>query len=169
LGGLLLSAGCGYSLAGRGSFLPEHIKTIGVPTFVNVSTQPGVAEMFTEKVIEEFASRGKYVVQPEAAGADAVLVGTVLSFQVAPETLRGGVNEVTANEATRYSLVVQAKVEFQDLLDGSMIWEDENFRMRESWEIGEESEEFFDQSGMAIERVAEEFAKTLVSRILEAF
>ena len=29
---------CGYSLAGRGSFLPAYIKTIGVPTFTNHTT-----------------------------------------------------------------------------------------------------------------------------------
>jgi len=27
--------GCGYSLAGRGSFLPASVQTIGVPTFIN--------------------------------------------------------------------------------------------------------------------------------------
>ena len=27
------AAGCGYSLAGRGSFLPAYITTIGIPTF----------------------------------------------------------------------------------------------------------------------------------------
>ena len=31
---VLAHAGCGYSLAGRGSFLPEYIKRIGVPLFV---------------------------------------------------------------------------------------------------------------------------------------
>lgn len=29
------SSSCGYSLAGRGSFLPAYIRTIGVPLFVN--------------------------------------------------------------------------------------------------------------------------------------
>ena len=29
---------CGYSLAGRGSFLPAYIRVIGVPTFVNRTT-----------------------------------------------------------------------------------------------------------------------------------
>jgi len=28
------AAGCGYALAGRGSFLPSYITTIGIPTFV---------------------------------------------------------------------------------------------------------------------------------------
>jgi hypothetical protein len=29
------AVGCGYSLAGRGSFLPAYIKRIGVPQFTN--------------------------------------------------------------------------------------------------------------------------------------
>ena len=166
---VVFSTACGYSLAGRGSFLPEHIKTIGVPSFINMSAQPGVAEIFTEKVIEEFASRGKYVIKPDAAGVDAVLNGAVMSFTIAPETLRGGVDESSANEAARYSMVVRARVEFKDLLDDSMIWEDANFAFRESWEIGDNPDEFFDQQGLAMERAAAEFAKALVSRILEAF
>ena len=28
-------SGCGYSLAGRGSFLPPELKSIGIPPFVN--------------------------------------------------------------------------------------------------------------------------------------
>ena len=166
---VVFSTGCGYSLAGRGSFLPDHIKTIGVPSFINMSAQPGVAEIFTEKVIEEFASRGKYVIKPEAAGVDAVLSGTVMSFTIAPETLSGGVDQSSANEASRYSMVVRARVEFKDLLDDSMIWEDGNLTFRESWEIGDNPDQFFDQQGLAVERAAEEFAKALVSRILEAF
>ena len=32
---VLAQSGCGYSLAGRGSFLPAYIKRIGVPQFTN--------------------------------------------------------------------------------------------------------------------------------------
>ena len=28
---LVSSSGCGYALAGRGSFLPDYIRTIGIP------------------------------------------------------------------------------------------------------------------------------------------
>ncbi|SVE39014.1 uncharacterized protein METZ01_LOCUS491868, partial [marine metagenome] len=31
----VMSSGCGYALAGRGSFLPDYIETIGVPMFGN--------------------------------------------------------------------------------------------------------------------------------------
>jgi len=165
----LAPPGCGYSLAGRGSFLPEHIQTIGIPIFVNTSTQPGVAEVFTEKVVEEFASRGQYVIRPDTEGVDAVLSGTVTAFTVAPETLRGGEEESSSNQAARYSMVVRARIEFRDVIEDKMIWEDANFAFRESWDVGEDSDQFFDQQNLAIERAAEEFAKTLVSRILEAF
>jgi hypothetical protein len=29
------AASCGYALAGRGSFLPEYIRTLGIPMFGN--------------------------------------------------------------------------------------------------------------------------------------
>ena len=42
--------GCGYSLAGRGSFLPVYIKTIGVPTFANRTVVFNLETMLTQKV-----------------------------------------------------------------------------------------------------------------------
>ena len=34
----LVNSGCGYSLAGQGSFLPDYIQTIGIPLFENTTT-----------------------------------------------------------------------------------------------------------------------------------
>jgi hypothetical protein len=164
----LLFHGCGYSLAGRGDFLPDHVKIIGIPTFLNLTDRPEIGEIFTEKVVEEFASRGKYVVVPEEAGADAVLEGKVTAFQLVPAVLQGG-GEVTSEQAARYTIVVRAEVTFNDLVENTEIWSDSSFSFRDDYDIGEESEDFFDMEGMALERIAEEFAKTLVSRILEAF
>ena len=33
--GAVGASACGYSLAGRGSFLPDYIRTIGIPLFQN--------------------------------------------------------------------------------------------------------------------------------------
>ena len=35
--GGISAASCGYALAGRGSFLPEYIKTLGIPMFGNAT------------------------------------------------------------------------------------------------------------------------------------
>src|SRR3954471_18272209 len=83
--GMALPA-CGYSLAGRGSFLPASIKVIGVPMFVNNTSVFEVEKRITQKVQAEFIGRGKYKVQPDANAVDAVLNGEISSITVAPAT-----------------------------------------------------------------------------------
>jgi hypothetical protein len=78
------SASCGYSRAGRGSFLPAYIQTIGIPQFVNTTPVYEIEQVFTERVRTEFINRGKYKVQPEATGVDAVLAGEILTIQITP-------------------------------------------------------------------------------------
>ena len=48
LGGSLLGSGCGYSLAGRGTFLPDYIETIGIPLFVNNTTFFEIEQLVTD-------------------------------------------------------------------------------------------------------------------------
>lgn len=165
----VMSSGCGYSLAGRGNFLPDYIAVIAVPTFENQTDRVAIEELFTRKVVEEFTSRGKYRIQPEPAGADAVLNGTVLSFNAAPSALAGGQVAQNAGQASTYTIVVRTRVEFEDLVQDEVLWSNPGFQFRDDYEVGENPEEFFDQEGLALERLAEEFAKSLVSSILEAF
>lgn len=163
-------AGCGYSLAGRGNFLPEYIATIAIPTFANRSNRVAVEEVFTRKVVEEFTARGRYKIQVEQAGADAVLEGTVVSFVSAPTVLEGGtIDDPESSQASTYTVIVRAQVEFKDLVKNDVIWSNNNFQFRDDYEVGENPEEFFDQESLTLQRLAEEFAKSLVSSILEAF
>jgi hypothetical protein len=119
--------------------------------------------------VEEFNSRGKYIIRPDLVGADAVLNGKLTALILQPAVLQGGEDQQTANQASRYTIIIRAEVVFTDLIDQQVIWSDTTFSFREEYEIGEDPEQFFDQSGMAFTRMAEEFSKTLVSRILEAF
>src|SRR5438552_16787415 len=80
----LSSLSCGYALAGRGSFLPEYIMTIGVPAFANKTTVFNLETLLTQKVRSEFIGRGKYRVLPDATGVDAVLVGEINSAILSP-------------------------------------------------------------------------------------
>ena len=75
LAGAAASATCGYSLAGRGSFLPAYIRVISIPLFVNRTPYLTAELLFTEKVRIEFQSRGRYSVQPTEPGADAIIRG----------------------------------------------------------------------------------------------
>lgn len=165
----VVTTGCGYSLAGRGNFLPDYIAVVAIPTFENQSDRVEVEELFTLKVVEEFNARGRYKIQPEEAGADAILTGVVLSFTSAPSVLEGSAQDVEGSQASTYTVVVRAQVEFKDLVADNVIWSSNSFQFRDDYEIGEDPEEFFDQEGLTLQRLGEEFAKSLVSSILEAF
>src|SRR6266513_1663231 len=84
--GVLCAAaeGCGYALAGRGSFLPDYIRTIGVPTFLNRTTVFNLETLLTQKVRAEFIGRGKYQTLPESTGVDALLNGEVTAVSIVP-------------------------------------------------------------------------------------
>src|SRR5215813_7154347 len=84
LGVLCLDSGCGYSLAGRGSFLPAYIKTIGLPLFANLTPVPDVERRITDKVRTELIGRGRYTIKSEQTGVDALLTGQIVAIGLAP-------------------------------------------------------------------------------------
>ncbi len=101
---LVAHTGCGYSLAGRGSFLPAYIQRIGVPQFVNHTAVFDLDRQVTERVRTEFIGRGKYTIVPDATGVDALLTGTISSVTLTPVAFN------TDQQATRYALTLTATV-----------------------------------------------------------
>lgn len=167
LAGLTASA-CGYALAGRGSFLPAHIQTIAVPLFVNNTDVYDVERRVTERVTSELIGRGKFTVRSgtETPDTDAVLAGEIQSITLAPSAF----NE--QRQAIRYTLVLTAKVEFRDTKANKVLWSNPAMQFREEYEISgtvQDANAFFGQDVNALDRLASEFARTLVSAILEAF
>lgn len=164
----LAFADCGYSLAGRGSFLPSYIKSIGVPTFANRTSVFNVETMLTEKVRREFIGRGKYTVLPQAGGVDATLIGEVSSISIAPASFAP--NQL----ASRYVITMAARIELHDNHSNTPLWQNQNLVFRQDYEATSgtgplDPTAFFGQQANALDRVSTEFARTIVSAILEAF
>lgn len=164
----VVSSSCGYALAGRGSFLPSYIQTIGIPQFVNTTPVYELDHVFTERVRTEFINRGKYKVQPEIAGVDAVLTGEILNIQIAPASF------TDQQQASRYILTVTAKIEFKDMRANTVLWENPQWVFRDEYEAAAgvdalDPNAFLSQGSDALDRLGNEFAKSVVSAILEAF
>lgn len=161
--------GCGYSLAGRGSFLPAHIQTVGVPELVNRTTFFDVERMLTDKIRAEFIGRGKYRIRPDATGVDAVLSGEVLGISVQP------VGFTDQQLASRYLFTLTMKVAFTDAQTAEVLWSNEALTFREEYElttrgtVAIEGAAFLDQERGAFDRIATDIARTVVTAILEAF
>lgn len=164
---ILAQSGCGYSLAGRGSFLPAYIKRIGVPQFTNNTSVFDLDRQVTEKVRSEFIGRGKYTIVPDSTGVDGLLSGVISSVTLTP------VNFNQSNQATRYALTLSASVEFKDMHTNKVLWSNPSMQYREEFALDPTSaidtNAFLGQDVNARERMANEFARALVSAILEAF
>jgi hypothetical protein len=166
LAALCAAGACGYSLAGRGAFLPPHIRVIGVPLFTNNTPVFDVERRITERVRSELAGRGRYRIETSSDGADAVLTGEISSITIAPAAFND------QRQATRYALVLTARIEFRDVKNNKVIWNNPAMQFREEYEISgtvTDPNAFFGQDMNALDRLAAEFARTLVSAILEAF
>ncbi len=159
---------CGYTLAGRGSFLPASIKTIGIPVFANNTSVFNVEQVLTQRVRTEFMGRGKYTVLPEGGNADAVLSGQIIGLSIAPS----GFN--AQQQATRYAATLTIKIEFRDVKADTVLWSNSAMVFREEYEVttvapGADPTLFFGQNANALDRLATDFARSVVSAILEAF
>jgi hypothetical protein len=165
---LLPASGCGYALAGRGSFLPDYIRTIGIPVFGNETPYETVEQIMTEHVRSEFIGRGKYKVLPQETEVDAVLTGEITGITIAPASF------TQEQQAARYVITVTARLEFKDLKTNNVLWNNPSLVYREEYQAAQgtgalDPNAFFGQEANALERVAAEFARSVVSGILEAF
>jgi len=164
-----LSSGCGYALAGRGSFLPDYIRVVGIPAFENRSSFFGVEQVLTEKVRTEFIGRGKYRVVPEGPGSDAVLSGEILAVSVQPV----GFNEQQL--ASRYQFTMTMKMAFTDSRTNDVLWSNDALTFREEYELSTrgtaalDGGTFLDQERSSVDRIAGDVARSVVTSILEAF
>lgn len=168
LGALVVVPGCGYSLSGRGSFLPAYIRTIGVPQFANNTAVFDIERRVTEGVRAELRGRGKYKIVPETSGVDAVLTGEISSISLAPAAF------TPQQQASRYALTLIAKIEFKDVKANKVIWSNPAMAFREEYDVttagdAPDPNAFLGQDVNAQERLATTFARSIVSAILEAF
>ena len=162
------SAGCGYALAGRGSFLPPDIKVVGIPQLANRTPFTGIETIVTQKIRDEFIGRSrKYEVKSESAGAHALLNGEIVSVTQVP----AGTTDVQL--ASRYRFTVTMKLSFTDTRDNKVLWSNDSFVLSEEYQLTFqgpiEGGSFVNQQRSAVDRLAADVARTVVTAITEAF
>ena len=153
---------CGYYLRGTGSSLPGHIKKIEVPMFKNMTTRFDLDVTLTQGVVDELLSRGKVEVTSDSGTADALLIGEINAFNVIPIAF------TDQSTADRYTITVVAKVILRDLTNQKIIFSNPSFVYQEEYEVPQGTS-FETWESQAISKVAEKFASSLVSTLLEGF
>ena len=166
-------AGCGYALVGRGITTDASIKRIGVPLFKDTTGRPGLDQTITRKVIEELLRRGRFDVVPQTTGVDAVVEGELIGYQATPVGFEGTEGQARAagsqTQASRYAVTVTARIKYAKPGAPEPIWANDSFTFRDEYDVGSDPSSFFDREGQAVDRLAQSFARSLVSAMLEAF
>ena len=163
------TVGCGYALSGRGSFLPDYIKTVGIPMLENNTPVFEVEQLLTQQVRQEFIGRGRYQVVSDNVGVDAVLAGAIQDIGITPASFTAD------QQASRYVFTLTASIIFKDMTTDEVLWENDRLVFSDEYEVAtgggtvESVSSFFGQRSNAVDRVAVDFAQAVVSAILEAF
>ena len=163
-----VASGCGYSLAGRGSFLPASIRTVGIPQIENKTTFYRTEQVLTDKIRAEFIGRGKYKIVPDANGADALLTAELTNIFLQPVALTQG------QLASRYLFTLTLRAQFTDLRTNEVLWSNEQLVFREEYDLqtaggAVEGATFLDTQANAFDRISTDIARTVVTAIVEAF
>ena len=107
--------------------------------------------------------------QTDPGGADATLTGVINDITITPASF------TSDQQASRYIFTLTAAIEFTDLTTNEIVWDDQQLIFSDEYEVASGAGDvqnvsaFFGQQNNAVERIATDFAATVVSSILEAF
>jgi len=161
---LLFFPACGYHVAGTASRIPPDVKTIAVPAFKNLSTAFRIEQQLTSAVSREFLERTHFRILPNPADADAVLKGTIKDVRARAITF-----DVNTGRATSLQVRVTADVKLEDLHSHKILFSNSNYVFREEYQVSESPSALFQEDQPALDRLARDLARTLVTDILENF
>jgi len=139
---------------------PKKIKTVAGPgfQFEAKGLRYRVESRFTEAVSREIIKRGNGLkVQGSRTGADAVLEGTIRDFNFT------GVLLDSEGRARVYEVTIVTAVTIRDLKENKILYDNQNFIFRDSFEFTSDPRSFFNEEDPAVERMARAFAEAAVS------
>jgi outer membrane lipopolysaccharide assembly protein LptE/RlpB len=162
---LLILAGCGYHTAGSSTHLPPDIGTIDVPIFQTNVVNYHTEVAFTDAVVRQLTSRTKDRVteSDHPRVADATLRGTILTETVTPLTYNS-----QTGQSSSYLITITASAVLSDA-SGKVLYSNDHFRFHSQYQETADLSSFIQEDSPAVQRMARDFAQSLVSDLMESF
>jgi hypothetical protein len=158
---LLLASSCGYSLVGRGSSLPQDIRTARIPVFVNNTDEPDLANIVTEVVRLQFIKDGRLKIVDTRA-ADSTIKGSITHYSQTPISYDAD-NNVTAYKVRLVFNILHTNENTGKKLVSSSVEANQQYDVDSSIIASETIKRD------AITEAAEKASENLISLIIEAF
>lgn len=160
----ILTAGCGYRVAGRADLLPKNIRTIAVMPFQNATARYRLSDRLAAAITREFLSRTRYDVVADPNQADAELTGSVASVNA-----YSVVFDPSTGRATTVQMHVYLNLQLRDRKTGAVLFARDRMEVRERYEISLDQAAYLEESDAAMDRLSRDVARSVVSAVLENF
>lgn len=155
--------GCGYSLAGKANSLPPEVKTVFLLPLENRTARSQVEQFLGRAIADELVRRQRLTLVSDRTKADSLLSGAIVGFNVVPVTFDD------QGRALRYEITILAELALKRRVPEGVLWSNDRYVFRDNYEIEVSERDYFDRETLVIRRVAEKFAETAVTDLLEGF
>jgi outer membrane lipopolysaccharide assembly protein LptE/RlpB len=78
---IIIFTGCGYQIVGKETHLPPGVTSVAIPTFANLTFEPGIEVPFTQGFLREFIQDRRVKVL-DRGDADSTLEGIIKYFSM---------------------------------------------------------------------------------------
>ena len=154
---LLPAAGCvRYQL---GSMLPEDVRTVYMPTCVNLTDEPLIEQDVTRAILAQIQMDGSLRIA-DADSADTILDVSLVRFWLDPVSYESG-NSSTVNQ---YQMNIQASFVLRRRVDNSVAVEAPNLI---GWYVFNFAGDMTSSKSVALRPTAEDLGRRIVTRIAQ--
>lgn len=161
---LLDLTACGYKIAGSQRLPHPGVRSIGIVTLENRTATMDIEQKLSRALIEGFASRTGLTVRDTADNSDAVLRGEVVQVSAVPVTFGG-----TENFGSTFLVTLVARVTVTEQKTQKVLFRNDSLTFRDEYVINLDVRNFFSERNPALDRIARDFAASVVTSVIEHF
>jgi hypothetical protein len=166
LGLAMLCSVCGYRIHSAVAEFPAGIESVGIPTFVNSTSQYKIEQLITAAVLNEFRIRTRVPVNSSRNNMDSVLLGEIRDVSSVPVAF--GTQEIDNRTfGSAFLVTVRVSVKWVRTSDNAVLWQNDDFIHSERYVLNRNIQDFFSEENPALQRLAGDLAGRLAGSILD--
>lgn len=158
--GILTS--CGYRVA-QENRLDLGFSSVAVVPLTNLTTTFQVEQRLTRALTRKIVEKTSWKLRSDPNLADAVLEGAISEIRVSPVTFGQG------SFGNNFLVTMIVRIQLRERESGDILFSNERYIFREQYSINVDFEKFFTEENTALDRIAMEFASSVITSVLEDF
>jgi|SRR3989338_570403 len=157
----LLITSCGYSLVGKGTSLPQNIKSISIPIFQNKSGEPNIEFEITNRIRDGFIEDGRLKMTGDG-DSDLVLNGDIIKYSLKPIAFD------SKDNVTEYWVEIGVSIKLENRVNGNVILQQELYT-KWDYKVSQSVTEADVNRLEAIRQAGKKMAQEIVNIVIEGF